>query len=136
MNAPPFQIARVKLAARAALGLIWIYEGLVPKFLFLRADQLALVARSGLVWRSPEWTLHCLGAAQVAMGLWLLAGLAERCAVIIASGWMCLLIVLVARSNPGLLIDPYGALVKDLSLLACAYTVWRLSDPPETSERK
>ncbi|MEO6969515.1 MAG: DoxX-like family protein, partial [Chthoniobacterales bacterium] len=74
MNAPPFQIARVKLAARAALGLIWIYEGLVPKFLFLHADQLALVARSGLVWRSPEWTLHCLGAAQVAMGLWLLAG--------------------------------------------------------------
>ncbi|MGH8095383.1 MAG: DoxX-like family protein [Chthoniobacterales bacterium] len=136
MNAPPLQIARVKLAVRAALGLIWIYEGLIPKFLFLHADQLALVKRSGLVWRSPQWTLHWLGAAQIAMGLWLLAGRAERCAVIIASGWMCLLILLVARGNPDLLIDPYGALIKDLALLACAFTVWRLSDPQAASEHR
>ncbi len=127
MKAATSPVKRVATVARIALGFIWIYEGFVPKILFLRPDQLALVERSGLVWRSPEWTLHLLGATQVAMGVWLLVGLAERAAVAIASGWMCLLIVLVVRSNPGLLVDPYGALVKDLSLLASAYAVWVLS---------
>jgi ABC-type glycerol-3-phosphate transport system permease component len=37
------------------------------------------------------------------------------------------LIVLVARANPAMLIDPYGALIKDLCLIACAFTVWTLS---------
>lgn len=128
MKAATSSPRRVAAVARIALAFIWIYEGLVPKILFLRADQLALVERSGLVWRSPEWTLHFLGASQVAMGLWLLSGLVERAAVVIASIWMCLLIVLVVRSNPGLLVDPYGALVKDLPLLASAYAVWILSE--------
>ncbi|HEY3663369.1 MAG TPA: DoxX-like family protein [Chthoniobacterales bacterium] len=127
MNAAPSQLERVKIAARLALGLIWLYEGLVPKILFLRADQVALVERSGLVWRSPQFTLQILGLAQAAMGFWLLTGLAERRASILASVWMCVLIVLVVINNPSLLVDPYGALVKDLSLLASAYAVWVLS---------
>ena len=60
----PVQITRVKLAARIALGLIWLYEGLVPKLLFLHADQVELVRRSGLWWHSPQGTLLVLGAAQ------------------------------------------------------------------------
>ena len=37
---------------------------------------------------------------------------------------MVILIVLVARANPAMLTDPYGALIKDLCLIACAFTVW------------
>ena len=33
----------------------------------------------------------------------------------------------VAMANPAMLTDPYGALIKDLCLTACAYTVWSLS---------
>jgi hypothetical protein len=40
---------------------------------------------------------------------------------------MWILIVLVAMANPAMLTDPYGALIKDLCLTACAYTVWSLS---------
>ena len=40
--------------------------------------------------------------------------------------WMLILIALVASENPSILIDPYGALVKDLCLIACAITVWTL----------
>lgn len=120
----------IKTIARWALGLVWLYEGLVPKILFLRADEIDLVQRSGLVWRSPVWTLLILGIAQMLVGLWLLAGLAERVAIFVSTGWMLVLIVLVAGGNPGMLTDPYGALIKDLCLLACAMTVWQLS--PET----
>jgi len=114
----------IKVISRAALGLVWLYEGLVPKILFLRADEIGLVQASQLVWRTPRLTLQILGVAQIVVGLWLIIGIAERAAVFIATLWMLILIVLVASGNPSMLIDPYGALVKDFCLIACAITVW------------
>ena len=118
---------QVRIICRVALGLVWIYEGLIPKLLFVRPDQIDLVARSGLYFGTPDFFLQLLGAAQVACGLWLLVGFAERLAVFIATTGMVILIVLVARANPAMLTDPYGALIKDLCLIACAFTVWTLS---------
>lgn len=117
----------VRIICRVALGLVWLYEGLVPKLLFVRPDQIDLVERSGLYFATPELFLQLLGAAQVVCGLWLLAGFAERLAVFIATAGMVILIVLVARANPAMLTEPYGALIKDLCLIACAFTVWTLS---------
>ena len=114
----------IKIISRTALGLVWFYEGLVPKILFLRADEIGLVQASNLVWRTPQLTLQILGVAQMLVGLWLIIGFAERTAVFIATSWMLILIVLVASANPSMLTDPYGALVKDFCLIACAITVW------------
>jgi uncharacterized membrane protein YphA (DoxX/SURF4 family) len=122
MNTRPRSI---KIISRIALGLVWFYEGLVPKILFLRADEIGLVQASHLVWRTPELTLRILGVAQMLVGLWLIIGLAERIAVSVATSWMLILIALVASGNPSM-VDPYGALVKDLCLIACAITVWTL----------
>ena len=124
MNA---KLRTIKVISRTALGLVWFYEGLVPKILFLRADELDLVQASHLVWRTPQLTLQILGVAQMLVGLWLIIGFAERTAVLIATSWMLILIVLVASGNPSILIDPYGALVKDFCLIACAITVWTLA---------
>jgi uncharacterized membrane protein YphA (DoxX/SURF4 family) len=118
---------QVRIICRLALGLVWLYEGLVPKLLFIRPDQIDLVKRSGLYFATPELFLQLLGAAQVVCGLWLLAGFAERLAVFVATTGMVILIVLVARANPAMLTDPYGALIKDLCLIACAFTVWTFS---------
>jgi uncharacterized membrane protein YphA (DoxX/SURF4 family) len=120
-------IERVRALCRIALGAVWFYEGLVPKLLFIRPDQIDLVQRSGLYFGTPERFLQWLGAAQVVFALWLLAGVAVRLAVGIATIGMAILIVLVARNNPAMLTDPYGALIKDLCLFACAYTVWSLT---------
>src|SRR6476661_8565023 len=92
----------VKIISRIALGLVWFYEGLVPKILFLRADEIGLVESSQLVWRTPELTLGILGVAQMLVGLWLIIGLAERAAVFIATSWMLILIALVASGDPSL----------------------------------
>jgi peptidoglycan/LPS O-acetylase OafA/YrhL len=96
------KLRTIKVISRAALGLVWFYEGLVPKILFLRADELDLVRRSGVIWRTPEWTLQVLGIAQIVLGIWLIVGWAERVAVAIATIWM----------------------------LACAITVWVLAPLP------
>lgn len=113
--------------SRLALGAVWFYEGLVPKVLFVRPDQVDLVRRSGMYFGTPEFFLQLLGASQVAFAVWLLAGFAERLAVAVATLGMWILITLVAMANPSMLTDPYGALIKDICLTACAYTVWSLS---------
>jgi len=64
----------IKLISRIALGLVWFYEGLVPKILFLGADEIDLVRASHLVWRTPEFTLKILGVAQMLVALWLIIG--------------------------------------------------------------
>jgi uncharacterized membrane protein YphA (DoxX/SURF4 family) len=129
------QLLTLKVISRVALGLVWFYEGLVPKILFLRADEIDLVQKSGLIWRTPEWTLQVLGIAQIALGIWLITGLAERIGVFIATMGMSVLILLVASGNPAMLADPYGALVKDLCLIACAITVWVLASEDYSSGR-
>jgi uncharacterized membrane protein YphA (DoxX/SURF4 family) len=128
------QIDHVRVVCRIALGAVWFYEGLVPKLLCIRPDQLDLVQRSGLYFGTPERFLQLLGIAQVVFAIWLLAGVAERLAVGIGTLGMAILIVLVARNNPWMLTDPYGALIKDLCLIACAYAVWSLS-PAAARER-
>lgn len=117
----------VRIICRLALGVVWLYEGLVPKLLFVRQDQIDLVERSGLFIGTPEFFLQLLGVGQVVCGLWLLAGFAERLAVFTATTGMVILIVLVASTNPAMLTDPYGALIKDLCLIACAFAVWTFS---------
>lgn len=136
-NIPPEILRRLrllKIASRAALGVVWIYEGLVPKLLFLRADEIEIARRTHLVWRSPEWTLQSLGVAQILMGLWLMGGWAERRAVFVATGWMLVLIPLVAFGNPAMLTEPYGAFAKDACLIASALAVWVLA--PVTGDGK
>jgi uncharacterized membrane protein YphA (DoxX/SURF4 family) len=126
----------IKFISRVALGLVWFYEGLVPKILFLRADEIHLVRASHLVWRTPGFTLQLLGVAQILLGLSSIIGIAERAAVFIATVWMLILIGIVASGNPAMLTDPYGALVKDFCLVACAITVWTLAPRPTVSPAK
>lgn len=119
----------VLLASRLSLALVWIYEGLVPKILFLGAHpaQIDLVRRSGIFWPSPEVTLIVLGAAQALLGTLLLLGWRQRALSLLATLWMVVLMFLVARGLPGMLSDPFGALAKDLCLAACAFNVWLLA---------
>jgi len=127
---PVARILLAKRTARCALGLVWLYEGLVPKVLFLdrHPEQLDLVTRSGLYWPTPDATLIALGILQAALGLILLAGWCERAATAIATLAMAVLIVLVASGRPDLLTDPFGALAKDFCLTACAAVVWLLTE--------
>ena len=46
------KLRAIKLISRIALGLVWFYEGLVPKILFLSADEIGLVRAYHLVWRN------------------------------------------------------------------------------------
>lgn len=116
-----------KRAAQVLLGLVWILNGLVPKILEVRPTEIELVRDSQLFVGSPEATLAGLGAAEVAAGLWLLSGRAERAAVVTTTAAMVFLATIVAWIDPASLTDPYGGLSKNLGLLGCAIAVYVLS---------
>jgi uncharacterized membrane protein YphA (DoxX/SURF4 family) len=112
-----------RLAARTALGLVWIYEGLVPKILAVSPAELAFVARTGLIWRSPELTLAGVGVVETLAGLWLLSGRAERRALTVTTLLMLALTGMVVADDPSTLANPLGGIAKNMCLLACAAVV-------------
>jgi uncharacterized membrane protein YphA (DoxX/SURF4 family) len=127
----------IKVVARIALGLVWILEGLLPKIISIRPDEIDLVFRSGWFLDSPAGILHALGAVQVVGGLWLISGRTERTAIAIATLIMILLTTLVFITDPSTLFDPLGGIVKNLALLAVAVTVWCLNPiTPNASRAK
>lgn len=115
---------RLKIAARWSLGLVWIYEGLVPKILYPDVLQHAMVARSGLWIGSPEATLFWLGIAIVIGGLAILSGWRERFLAVLSTGIVLVLMVCVIASHPAALYDPFGGLIKDTCLFVCAAIIW------------
>ncbi len=117
----------LKLVCRWSLGLVWIWEGLVPKMILPTAMQRRIVARSGLYWPDIDTWLIALGAGMIIGGVLLCVGWMERRAVLVASVSMTLLIGLVVASHPESLADPHGGIAKDLCLYAAAWVVWQLS---------
>ena len=56
------------LLSRLAIGLIWLYHGLVPKLIFRSATELELI-QHGPVVGSAETTLLLAGIGEVVLGL-------------------------------------------------------------------
>ena len=119
--------AQLRRICRWSLGLVWIWEGLVPKILWPTEAQRDLVERSGLFWPSPEGFLQILGIAMVVAGIILCIGWLERLAVLVATVSVGMLIILVVGFRPESLSDMHGGIAKDACLFACAYVVWALS---------
>lgn len=117
----------LKIICRWSLGLVWIWEGLVPKMILPTEVQRDLVMRSGLYWPDPDRWLFLLGAAMIVAGIILCVGWLERWAVLAASLAMTILIFLVVGNNPDSLADMHGGIAKDLCLYAAAWVVWQLS---------
>ncbi|RMH18542.1 MAG: DoxX family protein [Acidobacteria bacterium] len=124
-------LPNVKRLARLALGGIWLYQGIVPKLLAAVPLELEVVERTGLYLGSPRATMVALGVGETLLGLWLVSGWRERAACAVTSGVLVVLSALVVIEEPSLLLGPFGGLIKNAALFACAWIVWRLS--PETS---
>ncbi|WP_172683297.1 DoxX-like family protein [Verrucomicrobium spinosum] len=65
----------IKTSARFSIGLVWVWEGLIPKILHPSATQFEMVRRSGWWWGSPEQTLYWLGMAMILAGFGIMSGI-------------------------------------------------------------
>ncbi|MBI1849726.1 MAG: DUF393 domain-containing protein [Planctomycetes bacterium] len=112
-----------KIAARTALGLEWLLEGILPKIVTQPTNELAIVERSHLYWPTPHATLLAIGVGEAVVGLWLLSGRAERAAAGVAAIGVVGFSTLCLTLEPSALADPFGGILKNFTLLACAAAV-------------
>jgi len=130
-------LRQLKLVCRWALGLVWIWEGLVPKILMPTAMQTRVVVHSGLYWPDPNTWLQILGAAMILAGIVICTGWRELLTVATASISMTILIFLVVANNfYDSVGDMHGGLAKDFCLYACAWVVWKLAPTSDRMEER
>ncbi|MBC9868473.1 MAG: hypothetical protein F7O42_11455 [Opitutae bacterium] len=118
----------LKVVCRWSLGLVWIWEGLVPKMLLPSAMQTRVVENSGLFWPNPDTWLIIVGSGMIFLGVLICLGWKERAMVLVASIAMTILVVLVVANNyPASIADMHGGIAKDACLYATAWVVWKLA---------
>ena len=117
----------VKRVARITLGLIWLYQGSVPKLFTIVPMEHEIVERTGLYLISPHSTIVTIGIIEVLFGFWLLSGYRERLACMTTTLFLLVLSLLVIIEEPSLLIGPFGGLIKNVCLFVCAWIVWKPS---------
>ncbi|MGB3544746.1 DoxX-like family protein [Rubrivirga sp.] len=120
--------ARLRLAARCSLALVWLGEGLGLKIWLRDAYELSIVEASGLWVGSPEATLVAIGVLEVAAGLVLLSGYRERLAVAVTTVGMAAITAGVVWTDPSVLLAPLTGVLKNSALAVCALVVWSVPD--------
>lgn len=62
----------IHVLARLTIIFIWLYQGLAPKLLFLHADELAMMAASGVPANSAGLAVRLFGIVEILFGILLL----------------------------------------------------------------
>ncbi len=93
--------------ARMALGLMFIYQGLVPKMLVVSATEISLVEASGLG-LPADWVVPLAGVAEILLGLIILLRLFGLWPVYLAGAALIGLVFYVAAVMPGLLVEAFN----------------------------
>jgi len=108
----------VLLSVRVVVALVWLYNGLILKILFVDPEHLALVQEATREMGVPaRGMLAVIGAMETVLALWIASGLRYRWAM----GTQ--MVVVLALNAGGIFLggmdDPLGLLVGNLPLLAC-----------------
>ncbi|MCP1649209.1 DoxX-like family protein [Pseudomonas nitroreducens] len=123
--------------ARLALGLVFLYHGLVPKLLFLSADEVRMIEAHG--WPlSTQRIAEVAGAAEIVLGLAILLLRRSRWPLWLALGALLGLLVDVALFVPELLLgafNPVSTNVAALALCAIALQGERSAASPRSPSR-
>jgi rubrerythrin/uncharacterized membrane protein YphA (DoxX/SURF4 family) len=123
MDAPAHRaVVRADDLLRLSLGAVWILEGLLPKLLFLRQDEIdAFVSAAPFLptaWSDDAQLLvRLLGALEVLLGVLLVTGRWVRPVLWTMLGLLALFTLDLLILRPALLLDPAGGLIKNVALL-------------------
>ncbi|WP_430317884.1 DoxX-like family protein [Pseudomonas nitroreducens] len=106
--------------ARLALGLVFLYHGLVPKLLFLSPDEVRMIEAHG--WPlSTQRIAEVAGAAEIVLALAILLLRRSRWPLWLAAAALLGLLVDVALFAPELLLGAFNPVSTNVAALAlCA----------------
>jgi hypothetical protein len=119
--------ALVHAVARAVLALVWIYQGLVPKLLAPERGELAILRSTGLFEGHEGPVLQLLAAAEIVLGLLILARPASRwplgATLLVLPG----LLVAALLAAPATFLAPFNPPTLILTMSALALIGWLAS---------
>ncbi|MGE5849297.1 MAG: demethoxyubiquinone hydroxylase family protein [Candidatus Methylomirabilota bacterium] len=115
----------VPLILRVGLGVMWLYEGLVPKWLWPSQAEMEIVARTGMIPVHIPLFLQLLGCVEAALGLMVLVGLGTRGMAVLQVGLLGVFTAVVGWTSPAYLAEPLGTLSKNLALVGSALALYR-----------
>ena len=125
MKPDTLTLNQILTIARIGLGMVWLYQGTIPKLFFPMEFELDIIERSQLYLHSPQVMIFLVGLGESAIGLWLLFGYRERFACLFATAFMLFLQIIVVCIEPSLLVGPFGGIAKNMGLIALAWIVWK-----------
>lgn len=130
------RLLRVAWLARLALAAVFIWHGLVPKILWLSPDEVAMIAAHGLPDHplfAPPLIAAVGGAAEVLLGIALLAMWRQRWPLLLAGAVLLALLLDVVLLSPHLLIQAFNPLSTNLAALALCAVAW-LAEAPSAAD--
>jgi uncharacterized membrane protein YphA (DoxX/SURF4 family)/demethoxyubiquinone hydroxylase (CLK1/Coq7/Cat5 family) len=120
----------VPLLLRIGLGVMWLYEGLVPKWLWPSPAEVEIVARTGLIPFHIPLFLRLLGLVEATVGLTVLAGLWTRGMAVLQVGLLGAFTAIVGWTSLAYLADPLGTLSRNLALVGSVLALYRTGSGP------
>lgn len=106
--------------ARLTLVFIWLYQGFVPKLLFLHHDEVAMMAATGL---SPDVTLlavRLFGLVEIVFAAFLLLTWRRRRVLLLNIPLMIFAAMGVAFSSPGYLVAAFNPVTLNIAVIVLA----------------
>jgi hypothetical protein len=125
----------IHAAARGALGVIWIYQGVVPKLLFQDTGEREILRASGLVTGLESRMLTAVGLAEVAFGVLFLTLWRTRSLFLVNAALLVLLALGAAFSQPRLRVAPFNPVTLNLAMIALGFAGYLSSSHLPTSRR-
>ncbi|MFB3819191.1 MAG: DoxX-like family protein [Candidatus Methylomirabilales bacterium] len=123
---PARQERRLALLLRAGLGLMWLHEGLVLKWVIAPPVEAPLLAGTGLVPAAAvAGFVRGLGLVEAGLGLAVLLGLAVRRLAVLQVGLLAGTLLLLGAASPEDVARASGGLSRHLAMIGCALVLYQ-----------
>lgn len=103
--------------ARLSLALIWLYQGLIPKLLFLHEDELAMMVAAGVPVEQTMLAVRVFGLAEIGFALLLLAMWNRRWLLLVNIPLMLLALLGVGLTSPAYLVAAFNPVTLNLAVI-------------------
>ena len=112
---------------RFSLAFIWIYQGVVPKWLGPHEDEIAMNLALGLNESQAVTLSHVGGLLEVLLGLMLLLAGRRAWPYLVSAGLIVVLTVFVVVLAPAFLVSAFNAVTVNVAVLALSLMGWWLT---------
>jgi uncharacterized membrane protein YphA (DoxX/SURF4 family) len=118
------QRSLVHLSARMALGIVFLYQGLVPKLIYHHATEIAMLTDAGLRPAIAGRLLTAIGLAEVVLGLVALLAWRARWPLAMIAVFMPVALIAVAVTSASTLIAAFNPVALNVAVAAVAVIGW------------